>query len=686
MNRQNGLMCLSLILLLGILVPPAVAQQTQKPADVDFLPVTEPGQRVYRPWEGYELSGILEIGGQGLKLSGNEDMYRAHQNYRNGFNVFNFDVRARGTNGAFFSDYYVQGGGWGNDPYRWARFGFNKVKWFDFKGSYRQSEYVWAFPGFARDQHRNDTTRRLQSYDLILFPKQKFRLKAGYSRNSSFGFALTTYDFSRDEFPLFENVRQSYDEYRVGADWTFSKWSLFFLQSFRYIRNDRRFSLLDDFDPGNDAGDATTLSVVDRNNPIRTDVPSSRLTLTGRPHPKLDVTARILYSNIDMDATRSEFNAGTNFGGNPIELVFDTAAVGSRPNTVADLAVTWRPVRGFTLSNTFRFNQFSIAGFQRTGLLTTDPVGGTTTPSEETFASQLRFDSKYNRVEGRYDFNRTFGVRGGYIRTTRNVSMLHIEDGVPGELEETTLDTDTFLLGANLRLNRTFRLFFDYETGEFDNVFTRLSAANIDRLRVRTQWQPTEGVRFNTSWFLFDNVNPNPLINSDQENRGYALDFQYFRQERFYVNLGYSRNDINTATDVQFFTVRGAPLQTGTSIYVANDNYAYVDLGGRLAGNLYADLGYRLVFNSGTFPASDPVGTCAPFEVGSSCDNLSGLDPLGINWGGLNYHQPHVGLRYAFSDAVNWKAGYRWYNYNQKSGSFSDYKAHVITTSLVLNF
>lgn len=52
----------------------------------------------------------------------------------------------------------------------------------------------------------------------------------------------------------------------------------------------------------------------------------------------------------------------------------------------------------------------------------------------------------------------------------------------------------------------------------------------------------------------------------------------------------------------------------------------------------------------------------------------------------LKYHQPHLGVRYAFSDNVSWKAGWRYYDYNQQGGTFSDYDAHVITTSLVLNF
>ncbi|MGH9804188.1 MAG: hypothetical protein ACRD4D_03365, partial [Candidatus Acidiferrales bacterium] len=495
--------------------------------------------------------------------------------------------------------------------------------------------------------------------------------------------ALTTYDFSRDEFPLLEPIRQTYDEYRLGAEWSLGLWNFFAQYGYRFVRNDREFSLLANFDPGNLLTGTTNLTEVERLYPIRAKVPSIRFTVAGRPHKTLDVTARLLYSDISMTANRDELNRGRTFNNLSQEILLETAAEGGRPQTVADGAISWRPVEGLTLSNTLRFYQFHINGSQATDIATRNTVTNVTTLTDELFQSHLQFQSYYNRFEGRYDFNRTVGVRAGYIYTHRDVAIQGIEDGVADPCETTELDTHSLLLGGDIRVNRTFRLFVDWEHGEFDNVFTRLSAADIDRFRVRTQWTPTRGVRFNTSWFLFDSDNPNPLIESLQENRGYALDLQFFRYERGYVNLGYARNDINTETDILFFVAN--VLRQGTAIYTANDNYAYLDFGGRLFGKLYADAGYRVVFNSGTFPASDPLGTCVPFEVGS-CNNVTGLDPLFVNWGGLNYHQPHAGVRYSFSDNVSWKGGWRWYGYNQKTGAFSDYKAHIVTTSLVLNF
>ena len=162
-----------LLVLTGLLgplfTPSASAQQTQKRSEVEFLPVEPPTERVYRPWDPYTLSVLLEFGGQVADVSGNHEVYAAHQNYRDGFKIFNFNIRGQGQPEAFLTDFYVEGTGWVNEPYSYLRFGASKNKWFDFRSTFRQSDYDWFFPGFARSQHFDQIDRRLQDYRLTLF-------------------------------------------------------------------------------------------------------------------------------------------------------------------------------------------------------------------------------------------------------------------------------------------------------------------------------------------------------------------------------------------------------------------------------------------------------------------------------------------------------------------------------------
>lgn len=689
---------LAIIVLCG--VTPARAQQTQKRSEVEFLPVEPPAERVYRPWDPYNLSLMVEFGGQLVDVSGNNDVYRSHQNYRDGFRIFEFNVRGDGQEGAFFTDFYAEGTSWINEPYSFLRYGASKDKWFDFRSTFRESEYFWLFPGFARSQHFDNTERRLQDYRLTLFPGRAARLKLAYRRNSSFGPTLTTQDFSRDVFLLFEPVRQTYDEYTVGAEWNVERWLILGEFGYRFFRNDRFFTLRESPNPGNFfLSDTSSLFVYDRLYPGRGRIPFVTVNIVGRPHNTLEVNTRLVYSRPKTTFTRTEFREGTTFSSPSVASVPISEELFSfgriiRPLTTVDGNVTWRPWRSFTVTNIFQFRGYNISGFQDEEITTT--CGGPTSPSacdpgteEELLSHLFDLDSFQERIEGRYDFNRWLGVRAGFSYLHRDFNFFEFEERVLEEGEGFSFINRSFLLGVNLRVHPRARLFFDLERGSNTRVFARTSPANIDRIRVRGRFEPWDGVRLNASWFIFDNSNFDlPIAGKTNaahsaRNRGFALDFQLARYQRGYVNLGYARNDYTTSTDVNLPGF--GPPQTGVSLYILNSNYAYLDFGGRIAGNLYGDAGYRVVFDTGTFPPSNPIDPCNRFDF-SDCENITGLSPLGVNRGGLNYHQPHASLRYVFSDNASWKAGWRWYGYNQKIGTFSDYKSHIVTTSVVLNF
>ncbi|MFQ5696570.1 MAG: hypothetical protein ACE5HB_11315, partial [Terriglobia bacterium] len=180
-------LCTLAVLVMVSVPAPATGQQTEKRSEIEFLPVGPPSEELTpRPWGLYDTHLTLELGAQIARTRGNNDVYRSHLNYSDGFRVFSFNFRGRGQEGAFFTDFYTQGAGWGGDPSNWVRWGLSKDKWFDLRAHYRRNDYFWVFPGFARSQHRNDQQRRLQRYDLTLLPRRPLRFRMGYSRNSSF--------------------------------------------------------------------------------------------------------------------------------------------------------------------------------------------------------------------------------------------------------------------------------------------------------------------------------------------------------------------------------------------------------------------------------------------------------------------------------------------------------------------
>ncbi|MCI0403504.1 MAG: hypothetical protein L0212_08280 [Acidobacteria bacterium] len=736
--RILAVLLLSLVILSAA---PAWGQQTEKRSEVELLPVGAPKEELQpRAWGLYDAHWTMEIGWQHVNVHGNNDVYRSQLNYRDGPRIFNFSVNAKARDrGAFWTDMYLTAGGWGGDPYNWIRYGLSKEKWFEFKADYLKSEYFFVFPGFALDQHRNDQERRRQNYDLTLFPKRQVRVRLAYRRNSSFtGFnpVLTTFDFDRDEYTLFEPLRQTYDEYTVGVDWNIGKWSFFADYNYRYFRYDRFLELVTPPipNPGNAVGPTTSnLSFLERDYPGRGKTPFVRFTVTGRPHRTFDVSARLIYSRNEFDYTRSEFLTGrTRNPGSNITQSFGSDGDILRPNTLADVSATWRPLTKLTLSNTFRFNGFDIAGFDQTNIFTTcNPVTSTCSPGPDGERPANLFDVDYyvNRFEIRYDFTRWLGVRAGH-RYLRRDTVIHdtetacanstLPDCTGGTLtfDETrdlaTRVANVLLLGGDFKPNRRFGLFVDYERGGIDSVFNRVRRGRRTTLRLRARWEPMEGMRVNATWVRFDLRAPSPDVDSNQRNRGFTVDFAWTKWERFYFDTGYARNDVSSFTDIGrrtsatvFLLVDGPTgvnctlvggvwlrqvalgLPCRPSIYIDNNNYAYFDFGARLIGNLHAEAGYRVFFATGTYPPSDPDATCTNVFFGPCqafpINPFTGL-PERTEWGGMNFHQPHLMLRYVVNDNLSFKGGYRWYGYNLKQGTESDYKTHLITTSMMVSF
>jgi hypothetical protein len=93
----------------------------------------------------------------------------------------------------------------------------------------------------ADGEHLEDTTHQWQDHDLTLFPQSWFRLRVGYSRTTQTGPALSTvqeFDTQGDAFPLFQNTRQQYNEYRAAADIVLKSFHLSVLHRWEYFKDD----------------------------------------------------------------------------------------------------------------------------------------------------------------------------------------------------------------------------------------------------------------------------------------------------------------------------------------------------------------------------------------------------------------------------------------------------------------
>ena len=93
----------------------------------------------------------------------------------------------------------------------------------------------------ASGEHLEDTTHRWQDHDLTLLPQSAFRIHAGYAHTTENGPTLTTeqeYNAQGSVYPIFQNSRQQYNEYRLGFDAKFSAFRLTVQRRWEFFRED----------------------------------------------------------------------------------------------------------------------------------------------------------------------------------------------------------------------------------------------------------------------------------------------------------------------------------------------------------------------------------------------------------------------------------------------------------------
>src|SRR5580658_4051060 len=176
---------------------------------------------------GYNIHQIIELGYRSSNINGNLNTYNTFENLGSGLRLFDFDVKmhALDHNGLLFDNLTFSNFGYGGDPNNVSRLHIGKNKWYDFRLLFRRDKNFWDYnlfanplnpagsfttgcivgpptaafpqgapgycsnPAVAQNNSLNSMylTRRMQDYDLTLFPTSKVQFRLGYSRNRNEG-------------------------------------------------------------------------------------------------------------------------------------------------------------------------------------------------------------------------------------------------------------------------------------------------------------------------------------------------------------------------------------------------------------------------------------------------------------------------------------------------------------------
>jgi len=210
----------------------------------------------------YNVHQSIEFGYRANEINGNKDTYDTFENLGSGVRLFDYTLEMRSLDhkGFLFDDLSFSNFGYGGDPNDVTRLRIGKNKVYDFRVLFRRDKNFWdynllanplnpaslnpagslttgcyagpptaAFPQGApaycssppvainNSPHGQDLVRRMQDYDLTLFPNAAVQVRLGYSRNRDEGPGFFTTDGGTiSDFN--ENYSYATNAYRVGVD------------------------------------------------------------------------------------------------------------------------------------------------------------------------------------------------------------------------------------------------------------------------------------------------------------------------------------------------------------------------------------------------------------------------------------------------------------------------------------
>jgi hypothetical protein len=210
----------------------------------------------------YNVHQSVEFGYRANEINGNKDTYDTFENLASGVRLFDYTLEMQSLDhkGLLFDNLSFSNFGYGGDPNDVTRLRIGKNKLYDFRVLFRRDKNFWdynllanplnpaslnapgslttgcyvgpptaAFPQGApaycstpavainNSPHGMDLVRRMEDYDLTLFPNSAVQVRLGYSRNRDEGPGFFTTDGGTiSDFN--ENYSYTTNAYRVGVD------------------------------------------------------------------------------------------------------------------------------------------------------------------------------------------------------------------------------------------------------------------------------------------------------------------------------------------------------------------------------------------------------------------------------------------------------------------------------------
>ncbi|MDI1243453.1 MAG: hypothetical protein PSX80_16185 [bacterium] len=644
----------------------------------------------------YTVKASTEIGGRWVDVYGNENKFRSDLNYKNGFRVFDSSILIEDNGDAsdfkVFDSALIMASGWGSDPSGFVRANMERTGLYRFDATVRRSTYFnflnnHAIGNDKRNLHNADRRRNFGDLDLILLPENRnIRFRFGYSYNFADGAGSTSTRISRgDVFPVYLDVNSSAQDLRLGADGSFLGFNMSGTYGRRLFRDRTHFSIT-----SGDVGDVPTNANVifsqDRRDPVNGETNFGIFSVQRTFAERFDFTAKIIHSATETSGRLQEYVLYRHPTNN--QIIRDEYNVpwdATRPQTRADVGMTWRITDKFRLSNTFTYDGFNINGGN---LYTLTPFPGN--PTRQFSYAVTRYRRYTNLLEGDYQFNDRVGVNLGWRYTHRQVRLEHLFDqniAVPSAAvvpDEEENSTNTIIAGTRFKPMKNWSIFADIEAGKADNVFTRLANYEFLNYRIRSRTH-FDKFSINASFISKDNDNPGqlepatgapavaPAFITEVRSRIFSSSIDWNPIDKISLSGGYDYHWLTS--EVSVLIPLGAPtgLTPGLSQYFVRDNYFFIDAHVRPIKNVTLFGSYRWNKDQGYGDRPIPALTSNLILGGYPTD----------------FKTPEFRATIRLSKYIDWNIGYQYYDYQENPVQnivygipFQNYSAHMPYTSV----
>ncbi|HLK46499.1 MAG TPA: hypothetical protein VKT49_00110 [Bryobacteraceae bacterium] len=611
----------------------------------------QPGPAGGQDVGNYNVTDSFETGYRFAEIGGDLGKYRSDVNFRNGIRLLgsSLTVDSKDGHGGLFDHLLLTTQGLGNDPYQSANLRVEKNSLYRYDLMWRLDEFYNPGVAISGGLHQMDTRRRLQDHDLTILPQSKIKFRAGYSRNTQTGPALSSvqeFDALGNQYPLFMDVRREWNEYRLGADVELAGFKFTLL---------RRWDFYKDDSPITGVATLAPLQQFTRSEPYHGSNPGWLGDLV-TTHKYWAINARMTYTGGRRDFAMDEAALGLNLGAAASRQIL-VSGNADRPAAAGDFNLSLFPTDRLTI-----VNNTSVHNFRTVGDSTYTEFDNATGLGSSLNFRYLGVRTVANATDLNFRVTKWLGIYGGYHYSDRLITTIEgfaspPDSGIQSAeyLRNNHMNTGT--LGVRVQPVRPLTINLEGEIGRDNKPFTPISEDNYHTIGGRVQYR-TRKVQVSGQYRQVYNINaPFSLSEFSSHSRNYTANASWSPKDWFSIDASYMKLHSDIASGLVFFAA--FQLQQTPTIYLSNVHAANLGAHFGLAKRADLYLGYSITKDTG-----DGRGT--PIQPGI-IDPVQGL-LSSVETFPLSFQSPLARLSIRLSEKFRWNAGYQFYDYHEDFG------------------